>query len=84
MDPKKTIPSREVELEYIRYATITRCGLPARVGFKAGNALFGVYWAGDVEGWTPVKWGYPNGNYRVNGHQSDLDLSLGDDWTKFR
>jgi hypothetical protein len=73
----------EVILEHIRLSTITRSRLPARVAFKDTTSLYGIYWGGDVEGWIPCRWCYPSGNYRLDGRQSDLDLSL-PDWRELK
>ncbi len=85
MDTTRQVPIREVLLNHIRFSTFTRGRAEVRIAFHSGNALYGIYWGGDTDGWIPAKWGFPNGNFRVDGRKTDLDISIGDmDWRQLK
>lgn len=71
---------KETTLELLRFTSYTRCRYKCFISFKDETALYGIYYGGDVEGWIPAKWSYPEGKYRLDGRVSDLDLSLPKWW----
>lgn len=62
-------------LSLIRFATITRDGLEARIAFKTDSMFYGIYWGGEVEKWIPAKWYCPSGAFSPD-KPSALDLSI--------
>ena len=84
MDTKPSVSRREVQLEHIRISTVTRGNLQVRIGFKDNAAVYGIYYLDELSGWVPAKWSFPGGEYNLNGRQSTLDLSIGNEWKRIK